>query len=114
MDQARLLRILRHDKPRIDGNAVTADARPRLQNIHPWMAVCQADKLPDVDPLLGANQRQFVGKGDIHVAEAVFRQLAHLGGARIGDHAFALEENLVQRAGASEHFGVMPPITRSF
>ena len=46
VDQARLLRVLRHDKPRIDSDAVTADARPRLQNIHPRMAVRQADQFP--------------------------------------------------------------------
>ncbi len=63
---------------------------------------------------VGANQRQFVGKSDVDVAEAVFRQLAHLGGARVGHHAFAFKEDFIQLAGASEQTGDMPPITRSF
>lgn len=48
-DQTRLLRVLRHDKPRVDGDAVAADARARLQDIDARMAVCRADQLPDVN-----------------------------------------------------------------
>ena len=100
-DQTRLLRVLRHDKPRVDGDTVAADARTRLQDIHPRMTVRQADQLPDVNALVSANQRQLVGKSDVDVAEAVFRQLAHLGGARVGHHAFAFKEDFIQLAGAS-------------
>ncbi|CNU18083.1 Uncharacterised protein [Salmonella enterica subsp. enterica serovar Bovismorbificans] len=103
-NQSRLLRILRHNKPRIDRNAVPANAWARLQNIDARMAVRQADQFPDVNPLFGANQRQFIRKGDIHITEAIFRQLAHLCGARVGDNAFALKENFVQRAGASRTY----------
>ncbi|MNT21401.1 hypothetical protein D3C72_1567390 [compost metagenome] len=81
MNQTRLLRILRDNKPRIDRNTVAADAGTRLQNIDPRMAIRQADKLPDIDALIGTNQRQLIGKGDIHIAEAIFGQLAHLSGA---------------------------------
>ena len=98
-NQTRLRRILRHDKPRIDGDTVSAHARAWLENVHARMAICQANQLPDVNPLVGADQRQFVRKGDIDVAEAVLRQLAHLGGAGVGHHALAFQENLVQRAG---------------
>ena len=98
-NQARLRRILSHNKPRIDGDAVSTHARAWLENVYTRMAIRQANQLPDVNPLIGANQRQFVRKGDINVTEAVFRQLAHLGGAGVCHHTFAFQENLVQRAG---------------
>ena len=43
---------------------------------------------------------QLVRVSDVDVAEAVFRQLAHLGGAGVCHHTLAFQENLVQRAGA--------------
>jgi hypothetical protein len=113
-DQTRLLRVLRHDKPRVDGDTVAANARARLQDIDARMAVRQADQLPDVNALVGANQRQLVGKSDVDVAEAVFRQLAHLGGARVGHHAFAFRKILYSSLARAEQTGDMPPITRSF
>ena len=73
--------------------------RARLKNVHARMAIRQANQFPDVNPLIGTDQRQLIRKGDIHVTEAVFRQLAHFSGAGVGHYAFAFEENFVQGAG---------------
>ena len=99
-NQACLFRVLRHDKPRIDRDAVPTHARPRLKDVHAGVTVGKANKFPDVNPLIGANQRQFIRKRDINVAEAVFGQFAHLGGAGVGHHTFAFKENFIQLAGA--------------
>ncbi len=64
------------------------------------MAVSEADQLPDVDALVGTDQRQLVSKSDIHVAETVLGQLAHLSGAGVSNHTLALKEDLIQFAGA--------------
>ncbi len=55
-DQTSLCRILRHDKPRVDGDAVSTHARAWLENIDTRMAIRQANQLPDVNPLIGADQ----------------------------------------------------------
>ena len=97
-NQFRLLRVLRHDKPRINRDTVPANPRTRLQNIHARMAICQSNQFPDVDPLIGANQRQLIGEGDIDVTEAIFSQFAHFRRTGVGHDTFALKENVVQFA----------------
>ena len=63
------------------------------------MTIRQTNQFPDVNSLIGANQRQLVRKGDIDVTEAVFRELTHFGGAGISHHTLAFKVNLVQLAG---------------
>ncbi|MOA39331.1 hypothetical protein D3C78_1610990 [compost metagenome] len=87
---------LADNKPGINSNAVSTYPRTRLQDIDPWVAVGQADQFPDVDVQLVADDRQLVGEGDVHVTEAVLRQLAHFRSAGVGDDALAFDENLVQ------------------
>ena len=96
-DKPRLLGVLCHDKPRINSNAVTPHARARLKNINARVTIRQANQFPDVNPLIGTNQRQFISKSDIHIAEAVFGQLAHFCSAGV---TLTFEENFVQFAGA--------------
>jgi len=71
-DQPRAFRRRGDDEPWIDGDAVSAHPRPGLQDSHPRMAVGELDNLPDIEPELIADQRQFVGKGDVDVAEGIF------------------------------------------
>ena len=99
-DKPRLLRVLCHDKPRINSNAVTAHARARLKNINARVTIRQANQFPDVNSLIGTNQRQFVSKSDIHIAEAVFGELTHFRRPRVSDDTLTFEENFVQFAGA--------------
>ena len=99
-NQARLFRILRHDKPRIDSDTVPTHTRPRLKNVHAWVTIGKANKFPDVNPLIGANQRQFIRKCNVNIAEAVFGQFAHFGSTGVGHHTFAFKEDLIQLAGA--------------
>lgn len=58
------------------------------------------DQFPDVNPLIGTNQRQFISKSDIHIAEAVFGELTHFRRPRVSDDTLTFEENFVQFAGA--------------
>ncbi|MNL46189.1 hypothetical protein D3C87_1688760 [compost metagenome] len=98
-DQTRLVRVLRHDEPRVNRDTVAADTRAGLKNIDARMAICQTDKFPDVNPLIGANQRQFIGERDVDITEAVFRQLAHFSRAGVSDHTLAFKEDVIKLAG---------------
>ncbi|MEY3851307.1 MAG: hypothetical protein RI910_287 [Verrucomicrobiota bacterium] len=44
------------DEPRIDGDAVSADARTGLEDLHARMAVRQTDEFPDIDAQFVADQ----------------------------------------------------------
>ena len=87
------------DEPRVDGDAVSADAGAGLEDLHARMSISQADELPDVDPELIADQRELIGEGDVHVAEGVLRQLGELGRARIGEEDLRGGEGSVEIAG---------------
>lgn len=45
-DKPSLLRILRHDKPRVDRDTVAANARARLKNIDPRMTIRPGRSVP--------------------------------------------------------------------
>src|SRR3546814_3220348 len=92
---------------------MTADARPRLQDVDARVAVGEADHLPDVDAQMLGHHRQFVGKGDVDVAIAVFDQLHHFGGAGRGGDAGAAHELAVKVIARRAQRGVMPPMQRS-
>ncbi|EEF93744.1 hypothetical protein CATMIT_01623, partial [Catenibacterium mitsuokai DSM 15897] len=74
--------------------------RAGLEDVDARMAVGQPDQFPHVDAELVADDRQLVGEGDVDVAEGVLGELAHLGGARVGDDALAAHEAAVQLGGA--------------
>ncbi len=73
---------------RVDGEAVSADARPgREAEIPERLARSGIDGLPYVDVEIGGEHRQLVDKGDVDVTEGVLEQLGELGlsGARHRD-----------------------------
>lgn len=61
----------------VDGNAVSAHAASRLQDVDARMLVGEGDELPHVDARLVADERQLVGEGNLHVARGVFGEFAH-------------------------------------
>src|SRR3546814_16035281 len=73
-----------------------AHTRPRLKDIDPRVTVGQQGQLPDIDTELFADDRQFVGEGNVDVAEAVFGELAHLRRSGVRDNAFVLDEDAVK------------------
>lgn len=66
------------DEVWVDGNAVSAHSASRLQDVDARMLVCESDELPHVDARLVADEREFVGEGNLHVARGVFCEFAHL------------------------------------
>jgi hypothetical protein len=88
-NEAGLFAQCRHNKPRIDGDAVAADTGPRLQDVDARMMVGKRNQFADVDAAVFADIREFVGEGDVDVAEGVLAELAEFGGARVGDQALA-------------------------
>ncbi len=102
-DQRRLLGARLDDEPRVDRDAVPADAGAGLEDVDPRMAVGELDHFPHVHPHRVGDDRKLVGEGDVDVAIGVFDQLGHLGAARIGGDAFAAHEALVERGGLSAH-----------
>jgi hypothetical protein len=49
-----------------------------LQYVDPWVLVCKLYQVPNVDAIFGADNRQFIGKGNIHVTKTIFSKFAHL------------------------------------
>ena len=87
------------DEPGVDGDAVSADAGAGLQDVDAGVAVGEIDQFPDVDPEFVADQREFVGVGDVDVAVGVFGEFAEFGGARMGGEAGAFDEGFVEPCG---------------
>lgn len=56
------------DEVWVDGDAVSAHAASRLQDVDARMLVGESDELPHVDARLVADERQLVGEGYLHVA----------------------------------------------
>lgn len=65
------------DEVWVDGDAVSAHSASRLQDVDARMLVGEGDELPHVDARLVADERQLVGKGNLHVARGVFCEFAH-------------------------------------
>ena len=82
------------DEPRVDRDAVAADADAGGMHVDARMAVGQLDELEHVDAEPVADLAELVGVGDVDVAEGVFRQLAHLGGQIIGQADGAAGDDL--------------------
>src|SRR5215210_3989358 len=64
-NQAGELRLGVHEKPRVDRDAVAADAGSGRQDIEARVQVGELDDVPGVDLRRVANQRQFVREGDV-------------------------------------------------
>ena len=82
----------RHQKPRIDRDAMPAHTGAGLQDVDARVAVCEPDHVPHVHPDHVGDHRQFVGEGDVDVAEAVLDQFHRLGHAGGGVETVALDE----------------------
>jgi hypothetical protein len=67
------------DEPRVDRDAVAADAGAGAEDLHARVAVGQADHLPYVEAEARAHVGELVGEGDVDVAEGVLRELGQLG-----------------------------------
>jgi DNA-binding CsgD family transcriptional regulator len=59
------------DEPRVHGYAVPADARARPQDVDPRVVIGHLPDLPDVQAQALADQRELVGKRDVHVPVGV-------------------------------------------
>ena len=87
------------DEPRVDRDAVSADTRAGLEDLHARVSVRQADELPDVDRELVADQRELVGEGDVDVAVGVLGELSQFGRAGVGQEDLRRAERRVEVAG---------------
>ncbi len=96
-DQRRFLGRGMDDEPRVNRDAVSADAGAGREDIDARVTVGEADHLPHVHPQLVRNDRQFIGEGDVNITIGVLDQLAHFRRARIGGDASAAHEQLVKR-----------------
>ena len=97
------------DEPRVDGDAVAADAGTRLEDVDARVMVGEVDEFPDIDVEVVGDHRQFVGERDVDVAVSVLGELGQLGRAGIGHEELALTEELVQIAGAFAGVAVERP-----
>ena len=95
-NQARQLRRGVHDEPRIHRDAVPAHSRSGTQNVDAGVQVRQLDQLPHVDPQAFRYFGQFVGEGDVDVAERVLGQLGQLGGFRVGQANLSAAESPIE------------------
>jgi len=79
VDERRDILELFMDEPRVDRDAVSADADAGGMHVHSGVAVGKFNQFEHVDAEPVADLAELVGIGDIDIAERVFRQLAHLG-----------------------------------
>ncbi len=95
-DEPGLRRSRRYNEPGVHGNAMAANARTGLKNIHARVMVGEANKLPDVDPEFLADHRQLIGESDTDIPKGIFRQLAHFRGAHAGLEQVPRTEDSIQ------------------
>ena len=95
-DERRVLGIDLLDEPRIEWDAVTSDADPRLMNGHPWVAIRQRDHLERVnaDPI--GDLGELVRERDVDVAEAVLGQLGQLRCHVVGPEKGTLDDSAIE------------------
>ena len=63
------------EEPRIDGNAVAADANSREKNVHARVGVSNLDGSSGLDPEALRNHRKLVREGDVHIPVGVLHDL---------------------------------------
>ena len=88
-----------HNEPGVYGDAVSAHAAAWLQDVDARVAIGKADEFPNIDVQLIADHGQFICESDVHVAEAVFRQLAHFRRTGVGYGKRAFDEKAVDLCG---------------
>ena len=106
-DEVGRLGVVADQEPRVDRDAVAADARARVEDVHARVLVGDADDLGDVHAADAADLGELVGEGDVHRAEGVLDDLGHLGGADVGDGDLALAEAGVDLSHCLAHLGVV-------
>ena len=88
-------RIIAHEEPGIDRNAMSADSGAGLKNVHARVHVADTDDLVDVHIVVTTDARKLVRKGDVDCAEGVLNDLGHFRCADVGYHDLTLAEGLV-------------------
>src|SRR5690606_1427542 len=76
-DERRIVRSDVDDEPRVHGDAMSANARAGPQYIDAWVTIGKADHFPHVQFHLVSDNGKLVGKGNVHIAVAVFDKLCH-------------------------------------
>src|SRR5690625_2983379 len=87
------------NEPGIDGNAVSSHAGPGVEYVDSRVSVGQLDDFPGVDALGFGNHGNFVGEGDVDVAEGVLGQLDQLGGLGGGAQHLSAHKAFVEGGG---------------
>lgn len=106
-DEVRRLGVVADQEPRVDRDAVAADARAGVKDVDARVLVRDADNLCDVHAADAADLGELVGEGDVDRAEGVLDDLSHLGGADVGDRDLALAETGVDLGHGLAHLGVV-------
>lgn len=106
-DEVGRLGVVADQEPRVDRDAVAADARAGVEDVDARVLVRDADDLGDVHAADAADLGELVGEGDVHRAEGVLDDLGHLGGADVGDGDLALAEAGVDLSHGLAHLGVV-------
>lgn len=106
-DKVGSLGIVADQEPRVDRDAVAADARAGVEDVDARVLVRDADDLGDVHAADAADLGKLVGEGDVHRAEGVLDDLGHLGGADVCDGDLALAEAGVDLGHGLAHLGVV-------
>ena len=92
VDDLGELGIVPYQEPRIHADAVAADARTRLKDIHTRVHVAYSYDLVHVHVVVTADAGQLVGKGDVDGAEGVLDHLGHFCSPDVSDNDFSLAE----------------------
>lgn len=106
-DEVGRLGVVTDQEPRIDRDAVAADARAGVENVHARVLVGDADDLSDIHAADAADLGKLVGECDVDRTEGILDDLGHLGGADVGDGNLALTEAGVDLRHGLAHLGVV-------
>ena len=71
MDEFSSIRLFFHYEPGVHSDAMPTYTRTWLMNVDPRMIIAQADRFPDIDAALFADQGQFIGIGNIDITEGI-------------------------------------------
>lgn len=106
-DEVRRLGVVADQEPRVDRDAVAADARAGVEDVDARVLVRDSDDLGDVHAADAADLGELVGECDVDRAEGVLDDLGHLGGADVGDGDLALAEAGVDLGHGLANLGVV-------
>ena len=94
-DQLGQHRVIPHQEPRVDADAMAADAGAGVQDIDPGVLIGDADDLVDIHPVAAADLGQLVGISNVDIAECILHDLCHLRRADIRHNNLALAEGRI-------------------